>query len=175
MVVGLLLLVMILNPLLSIFSVDVDDIFAEVSKVEQNTNNSLENSIERKKVDIEMGQRAYISEQVAVQLKREVEEELIEQFDVELKEVAISLDEFADPSVEFEVAIKEVRVLITKKDQVPVDYEGIEAVQVVSIDTSKEFERKVESFDDKPLHNHLSERWQIPKDKISLAWEGGEQ
>ncbi|WP_078428717.1 stage III sporulation protein AF [Alkalihalobacterium alkalinitrilicum] len=176
MVVGLLLLVIILNPLLSIFSKDINDILPDFTKYEQVTENSLENSIERKKIEIESGQRAYISEQMAVQLKRKVEEELVARFDVEVNGIIITLDEFAfeqaeDAIVDVTVHLKEV------KDQ---EEQGdlVQSVQVVSIDTSKEFpsqSREDTVMNVAPIQSFLADEWQIPKDKISLAWEGGEQ
>ncbi|OLO42847.1 stage III sporulation protein AF [Alkalihalophilus pseudofirmus] len=176
MVVGLLLLVIILNPLLSIFSKDINDILPDFTKYEQVTENSLENSIERKKIEIESGQRAYISEQMAVQLKRKVEEELVARFDVEVNGIIITLDEFAfeqaeDAIVDVTVYLKEV------KDQ---EEQGdlVQSVQVVSIDTRKELpsqSREDTVMNVAPIQSFLADEWQIPKDKISLAWEGGEQ
>ncbi len=173
MVLGLLLLVMILNPLLSIFSKDVDAWFSDLKFHETISSSEVENSIEKKKIEILSGQRAYISEQVAVQMKRQVEGELMEQFDVALKDVVVSLDESVDPSVNIEEAIKGIKVYLSKEQIKPSD--TIEVVQVISIDTSKEFVRKVNSYDDTPIQRHLADRWQIPKSNISLFWEGGEQ
>ncbi|MBU8907726.1 stage III sporulation protein AF [Desertibacillus haloalkaliphilus] len=175
MVVGLLLLVMILNPLLSIFSKDVNEIF-DVAALEDEaiTVSSLENSIESKKVDIESGQRAYISEQVAVQLKRQVEEELVDRFDVEVTDVVISMEQFAaEDGVEEQ--IDEVSVIVKQREHEVVSdsNEGIESVEVVAIDTTRKQTTEEIPIDVKEVLAYLETEWQISKEKISLAWEGG--
>lgn len=174
MVVGLLLLVIILNPLLSIFSKDVNDWLYPVYKEEAISENQLEISIERKKSEIELGQRAYISEQVAVQMKRQVENELAERFSMELNNLEISLDEFAIEQLE-DKFIEHIIVHLSPQDEKKEIADFVEAVEVISIDTSQKHvsEKRVE-VDLQPVKNFLSEAWQIPKEQISLTWEGGE-
>ncbi|WP_209123084.1 stage III sporulation protein AF [Alkalihalobacillus sp. BA299] len=174
MVVGLLLLVIILNPLLSIFSKDINDILPNFSSNERISEKSLENSIERKKIEIERGQRAYISEQMAVQLKRKVEEELVVRFDVEIDGVFITLDEFAFEHAEDAI----VKVIVHLKEVADKEEKGdlVQAVQVVNIDTRNELPPREDMvINVAPIQSFLADEWQIPKDKISLAWEGGEQ
>ncbi|MEB1806549.1 MAG: stage III sporulation protein AF [Bacillaceae bacterium] len=175
MVVGLLLLVIILNPLLSIFSKDINDILPNFSNNEHISEKSLENSIEKKKIEIERGQRAYISEQMAVPMKRQVEEELVAKFDVEVDSVQITLDEFAFDTTD-EDAIVKVTVHLKRVAEEENEGELVQAVSVVNIDTRKELPSEEETaVDTVPIQTFLADEWQIPKDKISLAWEGGEQ
>ncbi|MDE5412252.1 stage III sporulation protein AF [Alkalihalobacterium chitinilyticum] len=175
MVVGLLLLVIILNPLLSIFSKDINDILPNFSNNEHISEKSLENSIEKKKIEIERGQRAYISEQMAVPMKRQVEEELVAKFDVEVDSVQITLDEFAFDTTD-EDAIVKVTVHLKRVAEEENEGELVQAVSVVNIDTRKELPSEEETaLDTVPIQTFLADEWQIPKDKISLAWEGGEQ
>ncbi|MFV8827960.1 stage III sporulation protein AF [Alkalihalobacterium sp. APHAB7] len=175
MVVGLLLLVIILNPLLSIFSKDINDILPNFSNDKHISEKSLENSIERKKIEIERGQRAYISEQMAVPMKRQVEEELVAKFDVEVDSVQITLDEFAFDTTD-EDAIVKVTVHLKRVAEEENEGELVQAVSVVNIDTRKELPAEEETrVDAVPIQTFLADEWQIPKDKISLAWEGGEQ
>ncbi|WP_216829436.1 stage III sporulation protein AF [Alkalihalobacterium elongatum] len=175
MVVGLLLLVIILNPLLSIFSKDINDIIPGFSNNEHISEKSLENSIERKKIEIERGQRAYISEQMAVPMKRQVEEELVARFDVEIDSVLITLDEFAFDATD-EGAVVQVTVYLKTVAEEESEGDLVQAVSVVNIDTSKEIPTKENTkVDVVPIQSFLADEWQIPKDKISLAWEGGEQ
>ncbi|WP_026674908.1 stage III sporulation protein AF [Alkalihalobacterium bogoriense] len=179
MVVGLLLLVVLLNPVLSIFSKDIGE-FLPILEDNHTSNLSLENSIESKKIEIEMGQRAYIFEEVAVQLERQVEEELIERFDVEMKELKLSVKEIPVHADRPEEAIEEVKVHLIKQDhlkEVEQQNELVEAVPVVSINVDEQPETKEvgENLDITSIVSFLSEEWDIPKDMISVTWEGGEQ
>ncbi|UOE95919.1 stage III sporulation protein AF [Alkalihalobacillus sp. LMS39] len=179
MVVGLLLLVVLLNPVLSIFSKDIGE-FLPMLEDNHTSNLSLENSIESKKIEIEMGQRAYIFEEVAVQLERQVEEELIERFDVEMKELKLSVKEIPVHADSPEEAIEEVKVHLIKQDNLKEEgqhQELVEAVPVVSINVDEQPETKEvgENLDITSIVLFLSEEWDIPKDMISVTWEGGEQ
>ncbi|WP_078552920.1 stage III sporulation protein AF [Bacillus alkalicellulosilyticus] len=173
MVVGLLLLVMLLNPILSVFSKDVNELIPLLNE-HQTSESSLQNSIELKKIEIEMGQRAYISEQVAVQMKRQVEEELIERFDVKAKDITLEIDEVSGHSDE--VDVKEVSIHLAKETEELANEDTIETVAVVRIDIN---ERSSDDKEDTPDVNEilsfLSTEWQIPKDIITVFWEGGEQ
>ncbi|WP_088104720.1 stage III sporulation protein AF [Halalkalibacter urbisdiaboli] len=179
MVVGLLLLVMILQPLLSIFTKDVDEWLFSLSNQVDNEKNSVEESINLQKRDIELGQLAYISEQVAVQLERQVEETLREEYSLEVARIDVEVSETTEAPVEME-DLKTIYVEVTevKEDESEEEMqEQVRPVSTVRIDTSsplktKETEQTIEL---KPVQQFLSESWQIPTDTISLAWEGGKR
>ncbi|MFC0561621.1 stage III sporulation protein AF [Halalkalibacter alkalisediminis] len=192
MVVGLLLLVVMLQPLLSIFTEDVDEWLFSLSNATEQTEKSINNQINLQKREIELGQRAYHLEQVAVQLEREVAETLLEQHELIIKHVNVKLDDDALEQVDsFDQqmneeqminALKAIHVYVQSASESTVEQErsrDVSPVQVVHIDTSKPRattdEKEETSHDLEPVQQFLSENWYIPKDKISLAWEGGKQ
>ncbi len=175
MVVGLLILVAILNPLFSIFSKDVDSWVNSISLPGQFHEADIENSIENKKIEIQQAQLAYISEQVAVQLKRQVEEEMITKFEKEIVDVRATINNFIeeeDPSNSISNVVIELTPqdtnLSTTKD------EAIEAVALVSIDTTKRSEPiQQEETNKNEIIRYLSSEWHIPTEKIEVVMEGG--
>lgn len=175
MVVGLLLLAMILNPLFSLLSKDTDSWIASIDLATQFDESELNFSIESKKIEIQRAQLAYISEQVAVQLKRQVEEEMITKFEKEIKEVNVTLSDFLHEDNYLD-SITNVSVLLkdSKNDQQIVGNKVVEAVSLVTINTIKP-KQSLES-ETKNMHeisNFLAIQWQIPIDKIEVGLEGG--
>lgn len=179
MVVGLMLLVVMLQPLLSIFQEDVDSwLFALTTEETNRAEQNVTNSINLQKREIELGQRAYISEQVAVQLESQVAEMLEEEHHVNIAQVEVELAEDAEgPFTEQQIKAVHVEVqeLEREDDLEPAD--AVEAVEVVRIDTSLSVDYQASSRADKlsdivPL---LSEYWDIPEEMISIAWEGGKR
>ncbi|MBP3952311.1 stage III sporulation protein AF [Bacillus suaedae] len=183
MVVGLLLLVVMLQPLLSIFTEDVDEWLFSLSHESEYTEKKVQDAINLQKRDIEMGQRAYISEQMAVQLEKQVEETLRETHDLELSQVVLEFeaDQGLETMDEAIAAIKAIHVnvyTVAEDEGEEQSASGVKPVEVVRIDTTesgiteepvdtnKEFER-VQQF--------LSDHWNVPAEKILLAWEGGKQ
>ncbi|WP_227938486.1 stage III sporulation protein AF [Alkalihalobacillus deserti] len=192
MVVGLLLLVVMLQPLLSIFTEDVDEWLFSLSNVTVQTEQSVNHQINLQKREIELGQRAYHLEQVAVQLERQVAETLLEQHELTIDHVAVELDDDVLEHLDSQeqqlneeqmiYAIKAIHVYVQSSSKPTVEQEksrGNSSVQVVHIDTSKPITTTDEidetSHDLEPVQQFLSENWYIPKEKILLAWEGGKR
>ncbi|WP_017727008.1 stage III sporulation protein AF [Halalkalibacterium ligniniphilum] len=180
MVIGLLLLVVMLQPILSIFTEDVDAWLLTAMNQHDSEQVVSDNRIEMQKNEIETGQRAYISEQVAVQLKRQVEEEFRDQFAFELADVQIIMDNWMEGTFQLE-HIDTVQVYVQTADDGshPRDPEDeavhVPSVAVVHINTSERTEQEDLSavMDESVLKEFLAEAWQVPKEKISLVWEGG--
>jgi stage III sporulation protein AF len=74
MVVGLLLILVIITPLLKIFTEDFDTAVASLEWSSSSTEKTLQNEIKNKKNEIQASQRAYILEQMAVQMSQRVDE-----------------------------------------------------------------------------------------------------
>jgi stage III sporulation protein AF len=186
MVVGLLLLVVMLQPLLTIFTEDVDEWLFSLSNEVEQTERSINETINLQKRDIESGVRAYTLEQVAVQLERQVAGALKDQHSLAIKSVKIDLDGDLNPTVDEEQIVEQIKAIHVHV-QTPSSPESEEdqggsreilPVQVVQIDTSSRTkDEKIEETDHdlEPVQTFLSENWQIPKDKILIAWEGGKQ
>lgn len=179
MVVGLLLLVIMLQPLLSIMREDVDTWLFSLSNDTRQTEQLVANSINSQKREIELGQRAYISEQVAVQLMNQVEEALKDEYALMIVHANVELANDATASVE-EQQIKAVHVSVRSKEgeadgKVNEEPGGIQSVEVVHIDTSEKIpaEPMEMSEDLERVQEFLAQYWHIPKETILVAWEGG--
>lgn len=175
MVVGLLLLVMILNPLFSILSKDADSWIDSIDLTTQFDESDLDFSIESKKKEIQRAQLAYISEQMAVQLKRQVEKEMITKFEKEVKEVNVALSDFLDED-DYLNSITNVSIHLKaiQNDQQLIGNEIVEAVSLVTINTTGQSQpSENEAKDKQDISNFLATQWQIPIDKIEVEVEGG--
>lgn len=175
MVVGLLLIVMILNPLFSLLSKDANSWIDSINLTSQFDENELDFSIESKKKEIQGAQLAYISEQVAVQLKRQVEEEMITKFEKEIKEVNVALSDFLEEDDHLN-SITNVSILLKaiKNDHQIVENEVVAAVSLVTINTIKQNKPlENQTKNQHEISNFLADQWQIPIDKIEVVMEGG--
>ncbi|EMI09824.1 stage III sporulation protein AF [Anoxybacillus salavatliensis] len=90
MVVGLLFIFILFSPLLRLFHGDVNTWFASI---QQQQNATLENDIEKKKKEIQASQRAYILEQMAVQLKNIASEELMRTYGLTVTDISLTIAE----------------------------------------------------------------------------------
>lgn len=172
MVVGLLLLSIIINPLFSIFSKDFNSLISNIDLTYAQTEN-INFSIESKKKEIQSVQLAYISEQVAVQLKRQVEEEMITKFDKEVVEVMVDLNDFLEED-DYLNSIVQVSILLKKVDSdVEEGDKTIPVVALVDIDTSKGVEPLQETTNKQEILQYLATTWTIPIEKVEVLMEGG--
>lgn len=175
MVVGLLLLVIILNPLFSIFSKDADSWISSIGLSQQYEEKNIEISVENKKKEIERVQLAYISEQVAVQLERQVEEELIKKFEKEIIDLNITLNDFLNEE-DYLNSVTNVTVKLKSFNQEENKrvHQDIEPVSLVSINTTTQVVRpKIDETKDEELSSFLAKQWSIPIEKIEIVMEGG--
>lgn len=92
MVVGLLLILLLLSPLLKIFSIEPEQIFESMKTEQTVSKDILEKNMNKQKNEIQAAQSAYIEEQMAVQLKRQVEEELMKRYELTIEQLAIQFD-----------------------------------------------------------------------------------
>ncbi len=165
-VIGLLLIISILNPLIKFFSVDLNSQLAsfqlEGSGEDQE---QLKNLIENKKSEIQASQDAYILEQMAVQLRQQVEGKLENQFDKRLKDVVVQDQSQIDSARDQWV----VHVTVESFE----GEQSIEVVREVKIDTSTSLQTEEESPDMAEIEQFLSKEWEIPTDQIVLVEEGG--
>lgn len=176
MVVGLLLLVILLTPLLSIFSKDVDSWVAQIGMPIQFEEKDVQISIENKKREIQQVTLAYISEQVAVQLKRQVEEEMITKFNKEVIEVNVALDDFLEED-DYLNSITQVSIRLKRiAGEEEIDHNTVPAVALVKIDTANRVEPlkvETEKNNEKEILRYLATTWPIPIEKIEVQMEGG--
>ncbi|MDX8364281.1 stage III sporulation protein AF [Cytobacillus sp. IB215665] len=162
MVTGLLLITIIITPLLQLLSTDIDQIFSSMSTKSEFQEEMLENEIEMKKKEIQASHRAYILEQTAVQMKEDVEEELIETYGYMIQDIEIFLTEDTVTGVE---------VMVTKYHE---DGVTVPVVKSISINTSQPMKKNNKSVAEQDISKHLSDAWEIDSELINVQMEGGE-
>src|SRR5699024_7767803 len=92
MVVGLLLLLVLLKPVLTIFEVNPEEMFKNFSQEKHVSDEEIKNSMENTKSEIQASQLAYIEQRMDVQLKKDWKKEVSDRFHVELDSVDVKLD-----------------------------------------------------------------------------------
>lgn len=163
-VTGLLLITIILTPLLKLLTSDVDTVIDSFRISGASQNNSVENLIEMKKKEIQASQRAYILEQMAVQMKQQAEKELMDKSGKVIEKVSIAASDLEN----IPDSITEVTVYLSSGEE-----EGaIEAVQNVEIDTGDK--TRVQKTDENVslVTSLLAEEWNLSPEQIIIA-EGG--
>ncbi|WP_175991077.1 stage III sporulation protein AF [Bacillus sp. Marseille-Q1617] len=163
-VTGLLLITIILTPLLKLMTADVDSVMESFRVNGRSQNNSVENLIEMKKKEIQASQRAYILEQMAVQMKQQAEKELMDEHGKVIEKVSIAASDLEN----IPDSITEVTVYLSSSQ----GENAIEAVQNVEIDTGDK--TRVQKTDENVslVTSLLAEEWNLSPEKIIIA-EGG--
>jgi stage III sporulation protein AF len=166
-VTGLLLITIILTPLFKLMSTDFDEVMNSIDLNGPSQNKSMENEIEMKKKEIQASQRAYILEQMAVQMKQEAEKEMMDEHGKVIEKVTIQADDVEN----LPDSITGVTVIVKEKESEKDS--TIEAVQNVEIDTGSETRKKTSDEDTSQLATLLAEQWNLTQDKIIITVEGG--
>ncbi|MGG0274096.1 stage III sporulation protein AF [Bacillus rhizoplanae] len=167
-VVSLLLVVLILTPLFKLLQTDVQDVIANVSQDKYVANGLIENQIDTKKKEIQASQRAYILEQMAVQMKKQVGKELEEQYGMAVMSLQIKVPE-EKKEVKSQQDIQSVIVMLQKNER---NREGaIETIQKVEINSKEP--RKTSEQNTAEMKQFFSNKWQLEENKIKVQMEGG--
>ncbi|QHA92517.1 stage III sporulation protein AF [Bacillus sp. N1-1] len=165
MVIGLMLMAVILSPILTIFTKDFDSMLRSAALTDSTPDVRMENQIESKKSEIQASNAAYIEEQMAVQMKSQVEKELRDQFNLEITHVGLELK-----GAEGEKNIEQIAVTVSKA--VETDVQEVEAVSV-SFDI---LEEEVHSTDaqSKKVAYFLADEWGLYPNQVGVQVKGGE-
>ncbi|MGG2064469.1 MULTISPECIES: stage III sporulation protein AF [unclassified Bacillus (in: firmicutes)] len=167
-VVSLLLVVLILTPLFKLLQTDIQDVIANVSQDKYVANGLVENQIDTKKKEIQASQRAYILEQMAVQMKKQIGKELEEKYGMAVMSLQIQVPE-EKKEVKSQQDIQSVVVMLQKKDR---NREGaIETIQKVEINSKEP--RKTSEQNTAEMKQFFSNKWQLEENKIKVQMEGG--
>jgi stage III sporulation protein AF len=163
-VTGLLLITIILTPLLKLMTSDVDSVMDSFRINGGSQNNSVENLIEMKKKEIQASQRAYILEQMAVQMKQQAEKELMDKSGKVIEKVSIAANDLEN----IPDSITEVTVYLSTKEE----KDAIEAVRNVEIDTGDKTRAEKSDENVSLVTSLLAKEWNLSPEKIIIA-EGG--
>ncbi|KKI93010.1 hypothetical protein WQ54_05730 [Bacillus sp. SA1-12] len=179
MVISLLLIIVIINPIFTLFSADMTEILSEFQSAGSSNENEVKNSIEFQKKEIQASQRAYILEQMAVQMKTMAKEELVKNYDVTIDKILLSESAQAD-TIDSHKDLQHIKVIL--QTNVPTEeasqdaVEAVEEVEPVSIDLSKDVETATETeLNSDDITAFLAKIWEVQEEKISLELEGGEE
>lgn len=159
MVVGLILLLIMLSPLLTIFSLDVDRLLTTV--IDGENEQQMKNELEQKKKEIQASQRAYILEQMAVQMKKQVAGELMEQYGLTVQHISLQTKESS--SLKIPDDLEAIEVVVSKQQEQ-------QNVQPIIIDVSKHSNNDAE--EGKTLAPFFAAKWGVPEEKIVVQVEG---
>ncbi len=163
--VGLILVLIFLQPLFQLFKADASQIFQNGLAYNEAQSEEIKNSIEKEKIEIQASQRAYILNQMAVQLKKQAEGELINDYGVTIQDITFT---FPNDSEEVNWEDMEgLHVFLKNAD----DPRGAEVEDVV-IDFNQEKPAEELPIDD--IKHDLSSLWEISEEQIHLEWEGGD-
>ncbi|MCD5323522.1 MULTISPECIES: stage III sporulation protein AF [Pontibacillus] len=171
LVVGLLLILVFLQPVFKLFDVDMDQFFTrEMNRWnDQAEVESMKNSIEEKKKEIQASQRAYILEQMAVQLENEVKEELMNDHNVEIQNFSFQFKTDAEVNLE---GLKSLNITLAETNKQEAGSDEVEEI-VIDLNQQPKDQEGEQSLD--AVRSYLSSAWDIPEDQLILQWEGGVQ
>ncbi|UOY93956.1 stage III sporulation protein AF [Ectobacillus sp. JY-23] len=163
-VVSLLLIVLILTPIFKLLRTDVQEVIAGFNTSASKKN--IENVIDQKKKEIQASQRAYILEQMAVQMKKQVAKDLEDEYGVQVVDLRIT----AVSEVKSPEDIQEISVTFKEADR---KISGtVEAIKRVKIDTSTPHQQTVDKQATQDIQQFLAQEWQLEENKI-IVQEGG--
>ncbi|RDW19160.1 stage III sporulation protein AF [Oceanobacillus arenosus] len=169
LVVGLILILILLQPIFYIFNVDIEKAIEssiQTAVEGDRKNDSVKNLINIQKKEIETTQDAYILEQMAVQLKALANDSLTEEYHVEISNIEFLFTGEQEMSYE---NLNEVIVHVLELK----DGEGaMNVVEDVVINTNNPVESE-ERINEQEIIKRLKEIWEFNDKEISLYWEGG--
>ncbi|QGQ47177.1 stage III sporulation protein AF [Metabacillus sediminilitoris] len=180
MVISLLLIIVIINPIFKIFSKDMNDILAEFQLGASTKEDDVKNLIELQKNEIQASQRAYILEQMAVQMKTMAKEELVKKYDVTIDTILLSESEQV-VDINSQKDLTHIQVFLQKNPTEEAEskekVEAVEAVQPIAIDTTKEqqIDEQEVTMNVEEITAFLAKIWEVEEEKITLELEGGEE
>ncbi|WP_158282147.1 stage III sporulation protein AF [Salipaludibacillus keqinensis] len=175
LVVGLMLLVAMLQPVLSIFQEDPEELLKQMDSWGGDSYETEMNINELEKTDIESESLAYISEQVAVQLRGKAQTVLINEFEKEITDLTVSFlslheQDDLDNLDSIEVIISDASLQRNETDP-PEEEIHIEPIVIETNTTPGSQEENTEG--NSLMRSRLSELWEVPEEVIFIREEGG--
>jgi stage III sporulation protein AF len=168
-VISLLLISIILSPIMKIFSSDFESAIASISNFNSKVDEEkMENLIELQKKEIQASQHAYILEQTAVQLKLDAEEELMEQYGMEIAEIQVDAEEL-DENLSPE-SLQSITVQLAKQGD---KEDAVAVVKEIKIDTAEPLPSEQNMQNTEEINAFLAEKWNVPNASIEIVIEGG--
>ncbi|MED4851925.1 stage III sporulation protein AF [Caldifermentibacillus hisashii] len=172
MVLGLLLIIIFLTPVFKLFSVDIDNLLNRATGKLGEEKISLENSIEKQKIEIQKDQHAYILEQTAVQLEEMTEKELMKQFDYQFAHIQLNVSDTIGLTNSIEDIldnIESIHVTLIDKQEADQTVMNVEEVNVQLGEQKSDFhEAEMNS-----IASFLAKKWGVDRDIVQITIERG--
>ncbi|MDF2535660.1 MAG: stage sporulation protein [Bacillales bacterium] len=160
LVIGLLLISLILSPILQLFHTDIQSLLSQKIVLSDNSvNSTFTKKIKQSESDINAANHAYILEQMAVQLKKDAEGELMKTFHYSVIDVHIKMKD--ETCTVIADNINAVQVVVRQGAQ---EVQLVKPVEV-SFKESKSNNGKIE----KDIRNFLEKRWGLNKKIIFVS------
>lgn len=172
MVLGLLLIIIFLTPVFNLFSVDIDNLLNRATGKLGEEKISLENSIEKQKIEIQKDQHAYILEQTAVQLKEMTEKELMKQFDYQFAHIQLNVSDTIGLTNSIEDIldnIESIQVTLIDKQETDQTVMNVEEVNVQLGEQKRDFQEA----DMNSIASFLAKKWGVDRDIVQITIERG--
>lgn len=170
MVISLLLIVIILSPIFKLLSADINTLVSDVQMESPAKEEEIKKMIDLQKKEIQASNDAYILENMAVQLKSQAKEELVQSYDVTIKQISLSVDE---PFKEIQNSLQGIEVTLEAEEA---GSEAVETIQPVVLGAAETAETQKENQIRRAseIKAYLASIWEVDPEKISLKMEGGE-
>lgn len=168
MVISLLLIVIILSPVFRLLSADINSLVAELQSDNPSKEEEIKNLIDLQKKEIQASNDAYILENMAVQLKEQAKEELVQSYDLTIIKVTLSAEESFEGNHD---KLLGINVFVEEAKE---GSSVIETIQPVDIISSKKTESEKEIDQASEIQAYLASIWEVEPEKISLKVDGGE-
>lgn len=176
MVVGLLLLLALLKPVLSVFEVDPDKMIQQLNASADIGDDDMKNSIENKKSEIQASNRAYIEEQMAVRMRKQAEGEVSKRFGVKIGEIKVDVDTHQGHKPAQSVRGVTVSLKPSGGGRNKEDMDPVASVDIDASDNKEESDTGKKADDKKiqKIQSFLAKKWDLPAEKISVSIKGGD-
>lgn len=172
MVLGLILIIIFLTPVFKLFSVDIDNLLNRATGKLGEEKISLENSIEKQKIEIQKDQHAYILEQTAVQLEELTEKELMKQFDYQFAHIQLNVSDTIGLTNSIEDIldnIESIHVTLIDKQEADQSVMNVEEVNVQLGEQKRDFHEA----DMNSIASFLAKKWGVDRDIVQITIERG--
>lgn len=167
-VTGLLLIAIILTPILKLITKDFESVLDSIPTYHAPGEKNMKNSIDLKKKEIQASQHAYILKEMAVQLKKDVNEELMEQYGLEIEKIDLAINEESDQA--FPENLQKVMVLLKQPEK---GLKTVEAVKQIEINTEKPLPSGGSTKETEKIASFLSQKWNVTEEAVEVSIEGG--
>ncbi|MCM3566657.1 stage III sporulation protein AF [Neobacillus mesonae] len=168
MVMGLLLIAIILTPIFKIISKDFESAMTSIPLDQGTDEKNMKNLIDLKKKEIQASQHAYILEELAGSLKKDVKEELMKQYGLEIAKIDVEMNADSD-----QATLKNLQKVMVLLKQPETGGKTVEAVKPIVINTETPLPSQKSTEEAEKIAAFLSQKWNVNEETVEVSIEGG--